>query len=76
MERQAEDLDVEVNGVAGQIALGPAPVTVLDDETRIGGQAKIARLPLHELETALFEQRNQRGEPGGADLLARPAIEF
>ena len=30
MEGQAEDLDMEVNGIAGQIALGPAPVTVFD----------------------------------------------
>ena len=26
VEGQAEDLDVEVNGVAGQISFGPAPV--------------------------------------------------
>ncbi len=32
VERQAEDLDVEVNGVAGQIAFGPAPIAVFDFE--------------------------------------------
>ena len=55
VEGQAEDLDVEVNGVAGQIALRPAPVTVFDDQTRIGGQNKIARFPCDELESALLE---------------------
>ena len=38
VEGQAEDLDVEVNGIAGQMALGPAPVAVFDDETGVGGQ--------------------------------------
>ena len=71
MEGQAEDLDVEVNGVAGEIAFGPAPVAVFDDEAGIGGQNKIARLAGDELESALLEQRHQRGQPGSADLLAR-----
>jgi hypothetical protein len=35
VEGQAEDLDLEVNGVAGQIALGTAPEAVLDDEAGI-----------------------------------------
>jgi hypothetical protein len=38
VEGQAEDLEVEVDGVAGQIALGPAPIGVFDDQTRISGQ--------------------------------------
>jgi hypothetical protein len=29
VEAQAEDLDMEVNGVAGQITLGPAPAVGL-----------------------------------------------
>ena len=33
VERQAEELDMEVDGVASQIALWPAPVTVFDDDT-------------------------------------------
>ena len=37
VEGQAEDLDVEVNGVASEVAFRPAPVTVFDDETGIGG---------------------------------------
>ncbi len=64
VEGQAEDLDVKVNGVAGEVAFGPAPVGVFDDETRHGGQNKIAGLPCDELEAALLRQRRQRGEPG------------
>ena len=41
VEGQAEDLDAEVDGVAGQIAFGPAPVAVFDDEAGIGGQNKL-----------------------------------
>ena len=73
MEGQAEHLDMEVNGVAGQIALRPAPVAVFDDEARIGGQGKIVRLADDELESALLQEWRQRGQPGGADLFARPA---
>ncbi len=58
MEGQAEDLDVEVNGVASQIAFRPAPATVLDEETGKGGQSKIARLPWDELEASLLKQWN------------------
>ena len=38
VEGKAEDLDEKINGVPGQIALGPAPVGVFYDETGIGGQ--------------------------------------
>ena len=72
VERQAEDLDVEVNGVAGEIPFRPAPVAVFDDETGIGGQNKIARLVGDKFQLALLEQRHQWCQPGGADLLARP----
>ena len=54
VEGQAEDLDKEVDGVAGEVVLGPAsawlrrgrpaPVAVLEDEAGIGGQNEIARL--------------------------------
>lgn len=73
---KAEDLDVEVDGVAGQIPFGPAPVAVFDDETGIGGQNKIARLAGDELESALLQRWRQWGQPGGADLFARPARAF
>ena len=70
----AEDLDVEVDGVAGEVAFGPAPVTVFDDEAGIGGQNIIAGRLGNELKSALLEQRHQRCQPGGADLFARPPV--
>ena len=73
VEGQAEDLDVEVNGVAGEIAFGPAPVTVFDDEAGIGRQNEVAGLASDELKSAFLEQRRQRNDPGGADLFTRPA---
>ena len=38
MEGQTENLNVEVNRIAGKVALGRAPVAVFDNETGIGGQ--------------------------------------
>ena len=38
VEGQAEDLGTEVDGVAGQIPLGPAPIGVFNDQTGIGGR--------------------------------------
>ena len=64
---------MEVNGVAGQIAFGPAPIGVFDDQTGKGGQNKIARLPCDELKPALLEQRHERSHTGGADLLTCPS---
>ena len=76
VEGQSQDLDMEVNGVAGQIPFGPAPVTVLDDQAGMGGQNKIARLPFDEFQSALPEQRCQQGDAGGADLFATPSLLF
>jgi hypothetical protein len=73
VEGKAENLDMEVNGVAGEVAFGPAPVSVLDDEAGKGGLNKIARFAFDELESALLEERNQRDQPCGTDLFARPA---
>jgi hypothetical protein len=52
VEAQAEYADAEVDGVACQVALGPAPVAVLDDETGIGGEIMVPRLTFAELEAA------------------------
>lgn len=41
VEAHAEDLDKEVDGVAVEIALGPAPVAFLDQESRKGGQLEV-----------------------------------
>ena len=76
VEGQAKDLDVEVNGVAGEVPLRPAPIAVFDDEAGIGGQGKIARLACDELKSAFFQKRNQGSDPGGAALLPRPADVF
>ena len=76
VEGQAEDLNAEVNGVAGEVALWPAPIAVFDDEAGIGGQNKVARLAGDELESSFLEQRREGRQPGGADLLARPAGGF
>jgi hypothetical protein len=74
VEGHAQNLDEEVNGIAGQMALRPAPIGVFDDEAGISGQKVIARLPRDELESAFFQKRNQWGEPGGADLLVTDLI--
>ena len=73
VEGQAEHLDMEVNGITGEIPFGPAPVTVFDDQAGIGGQNKIAGLAGDELKSALLEEWRQWSQPGGADLVARPA---
>ena len=73
VEGQAEDLDVEVNSIAGEVSFRPAPVAVFDDQAGIGGQNKIAGLACAEFKPALLEQWHQRDDPGGADLLARPS---
>ena len=73
VEAHPEDLREEVDGVAGLVAFGPAPVAVFDDESGMGGQNKVARLVFDEGETAPLEQRNERGDSGGADLFAGPA---
>ena len=72
-EAVAQDLHEEVDGVAGQLALGPAPAGVFDDQAGIGGQLVVAGFTFDELEAAFLEQWNQRGDAGGADLFARPA---
>ena len=55
VEGEAEHTHAEVNGVAGQVALGPAPIAVFDDRGGIGGQEEVAGLAFDELEAAFFE---------------------
>ena len=43
MKGQAEDLDKEVDGVAGKLPLRAAPVAVFDQQARIGGQFEVIR---------------------------------
>jgi hypothetical protein len=42
VEGQPQDLDKEVNGVASPVPLGPAPITVFDDEAGKGSSALCA----------------------------------
>ena len=72
-EGQAQDFDKEIDGVAGQVSLWPAPVGVFDDQPRKGGQGEIARLALDDLKAPLLQQRGQRRDSGRPDLVARPA---
>ena len=46
VEVHFEDLDKEVDGVAGEVALGPAPAAFFDNETGKGGQLEVVRQPL------------------------------
>lgn len=73
VEGQAEHAHEQVNGVAGEITLGPAPIAVFNDQAGVGGQDKIACRPFQQLESAFLEQWRQRRQTGGADLLAGPA---
>ncbi len=68
---ETQDLDKEVDGVAGEVSLGPAPVAFLDDETGIDGKFEVPRLPCDELEFAFFQERHQWSDARGADLLVR-----
>ena len=73
MKGHAQDLHEEVDGVAGQIAVWPAPATFFDNQPWKVRQLEIACFPFDELQPALLQQRNQRSLERGADLLARPA---
>jgi len=41
---QTQDLDEEVDGVAGPVAFGPAPIAVFGDQAGNGGQDQVAGL--------------------------------
>ncbi len=72
VEAQTQDVRAEVDGISGEVALGPAPVAVLHDETGKGGHEEVAAAGFDEGEAAFFEERPQGHEPGRADLLTRP----
>ena len=73
MKGQAEDLHAEVDGVARERALRPAPVGIFADEAGIRAEEEVAAASLDEVEAALFEQRQQGRQAGGADLVTRPS---
>jgi hypothetical protein len=49
VKAHSQNLDEQVDGVAGQIPFRPAPVAVFEDQTGMGGQFKVARLSFEEL---------------------------
>ena len=73
VERKTEDFDKKVDGVSREVALGPTPVGVFDDEADVGWQIEVVGFASDELEPALLKQRDERGQAGIADLFARPA---
>ncbi len=64
---------MEVDGVAGEVAFGPSPVAILDDETGKGRQKVVAAPAFKQLKVSFLKQRQERSQSGGADLLASPA---
>ena len=73
VEREAKDLDEEVDGIAGKLPLGPAPVGLFDEETRMVDQLVVAPLTLEQGEAPSVEEGEDRCHPGGTDLIARPS---
>jgi len=72
MEGHAEHLDEKVDCVAAQVALGPAPIRVFDDEPGECGQQEVAAALFDELEPAFFEQGHEGRHAGGANLFPAP----
>jgi hypothetical protein len=68
-----KDLDKEVDGVAGLVAMGPAPITVFDDQAWLISQLEVVGGPFDKLQAPLSKQRQERSDSGGADLLPAPA---
>jgi hypothetical protein len=74
MERKPQNLNMEVNGIAREIAYWPAPVTVFEDETREGGQNEVAPSLFEQLEVCASEARagaapdEQRGSVRGSSV--------
>ena len=64
MERQSQNFHAEVDGVASQVALGPAPIAIFDDEAGIGEDVVVRGIALTELEAASLEEWNDGGEAG------------
>ena len=73
VKREAEDLDEKVDRVAGQLALGPAPIAVFNEQSFVSGQLEVALGPFDDGQAALLQQRQDRSHAGSADLFTRPA---
>lgn len=73
MEGDAEDLHEEVNGVAGHVALRPAPVAVFEDQAFVSSQLEVAVLiSLDEFQAAFLQERSQRHLASCPYVLAIP----
>ena len=59
MEAHPEDLDKEVDGIAGDVAFGPAPIRLFDQKVRDSGQFEVTRRSLNNLQALFLEQRQQ-----------------
>ena len=60
--REPEHDHVEVDGVAGEFALGPAPVRRLDEEALVGFDLEIAAAAIAQDQGALLQ-----GDASGSD---------
>ncbi len=57
VEAQAQNLNEEVDGVAGQVASRPLPIAVFDDQIRIGGLLVVFRFAFEKLKPAPLQER-------------------
>ncbi len=59
VEAQLQDLAAEVNGVAGPVPFGRAPIVVFDEKIWMRDQLEVLGVPLAEGLTALAQRRRQ-----------------
>ena len=71
VEGEAYDPDEEVDGIARELALRPAPVGLFDEETRMVDQLVVAPFALAQGEVTSVEEGEDRSHPCGAYLIAR-----
>ena len=76
VEGQAEDFDEEVDRVAGEVLLGPAPIAVFHDEAGIIDQLKVVIRAFDQTQSAFYQKWDEWGLPSAADLLAGPEDGF
>jgi hypothetical protein len=66
MEGFAFDLDEEVKGVAGEMAVGPAPVGCFKEQARMVEGFEVAAATVAQDKSALLEEGGQRDFTCGA----------
>jgi hypothetical protein len=64
IEGHAENLDKEVDGIAGLVLAGPSPVGVFDKESLVGGQFEVLGFARDQFEAALAQERFERRHAG------------